>query len=709
MNATRKLIPLVLFPALFSAEINLAQAADLSLDRAIWRNKLDLLVLKGQGVPGAIVDAYVSGTITPFARTSVNSKGYWKMKLTDPDYVPCAVRVESGPQFDQRNVYRAPADCVTDENIGDITEDPVEDPTPANNAPVISGSPSTQVAEGEAYSFRPSASDADGDNLTFSIVNRPSWASFNSSTGQLSGTPDMDDAGTTSDIRISVSDGTATASLSAFSITVTNANQAPTISGTPATSVAEGGNYRFAPSANDADGDNLTFSIANRPSWATFNTSTGVLSGTPSMNDAGTTSNIRISVSDGNATASLSAFSITVNNTNQAPTISGTPATSLEEGSAYSFTPSASDPDGDALSFSVANLPSWASFNSSTGQLSGTPDSNAAGVYSNIVISVSDGNAQASLSPFAITVADAADEEGGTFRFASSTYDVEEGSTVTLTVTRSNGSGAATVNFGTYGVEARHTQDYTGYVWTELNFLNGETSKTIRINTLTDTVDENAETFEVHLDSPSTGYTLNSPSVSVVTINDVAAENSAPVITGTPDESVLVGDGYAFTPTASDDDDDTLNFSITNLPSWASFNSTTGTLSGTPTEGDEGTYDNIVISVSDGTDSASLSPLTLVVEVAQATPDTGSVTLNWVAPTTRTDGSALALSDISGYRLYMGTSANSLSPVVDLDDSSASRHVMDNLETGTYYFAITAFDTAGNESDLSNVVTKETM
>ncbi|MCG8021109.1 MAG: putative Ig domain-containing protein, partial [Candidatus Thiodiazotropha weberae] len=474
----------------------------------------------------------------------------------------------------------------------------------------------------QAYSFRPSANDADGDSLSFSIANRPTWASFSSSTGQLSGTPDMDDAGTTSNIRISVSDGTDTISLNAFSITVTDTNRAPTISGSPATSVAEGRSYSFAPSANDADGDSLSFSIANRPSWASFNTSTGVLTGTPGMDDAGTTSNIRISVSDGSATASLSAFSISVSDTNRAPTISGTPATSLDEGSAYSFTPNASDPDGDDLSFSVSNLPNWASFQSSTGRISGTPDSNSAGNYSNIVITVSDGSAQASLAPFAITVADVA-EEGGTFRFASSGYDVEEGSTVTLTVTRNNGTGAATVNYGTYGIEARNLQDYTGYVWTALNFLDGETSKTIRINTMSDTTDEGSETFEVHLNEPSEGYSLNDPSVSIVTIHDVEAPNNAPVISGTPDQTVLVGDGYVFTPTASDDDNDTLTFSITNLPSWASFNSSNGTLSGSPAEADEGSYSNIVISVSDGTDSASLMP---------ANPGSGSLpdhTYHW--------------------------------------------------------------------------------
>ncbi|MEW8352000.1 MAG: putative Ig domain-containing protein, partial [Candidatus Thiodiazotropha taylori] len=457
-----------------------------------------------------------------------------------------------------------------------------------------------------------------------------------------------------------------------------------------------------------ADGDSLSFSIANRPSWASFNTSTGVLSGAPGMDDAGTTSSIRISVSDGSATASLSAFDITVSNTNRAPTISGAPATSLDEGSAYSFTPTASDPDGDTLSFSVSNLPSWASFNSNTGQLSGTPDSNSAGSYSNIVITVSDGSEHASLAPFAITVADVV-EEGGIFQFVSDSYDVEEGNNVTLTVTRTNSTGAATVNFGTRGIEARYTEDYHGYMWTPLNFSDGESSKVISIAIMSDSIYEGDETFRVILDAPSDGYTLGSPSSTIVTIYDVAPANTAPIISGNPDQSVLVGDGYVFTPTASDADNDSLTFSITNLPSWASFNSSNGTLSGVPSEADEGSYNNIVISVSDGTDTASLSPLTLVVEASETTPTTGSVSLSWVAPASRTDGSPLIMSEISGYRLYMGTSTSNLSPVVDVDDCTISNHVIENLETGTYYFAITAYDLAGNESDLSNVVAKDTM
>src|SRR5213076_2167295 len=177
--------------------------------------------------------------------------------------------------------------------------------------------------------------------------------------------------GTSASIAISVSDGQSTASLPAFSIVVTQPNRPPTISGTPATTATTGVAYSFTPTASDPDGDTLTYSITNRPAWATFSTTTGQLQGTPTA--AGTFASISISVSDGKASASLASFSIVVTQPNRAPTISGTPATTATTGTAYSFTPTASDPDGDTLTFSIANMPPWATFSAATGQLQGTP------------------------------------------------------------------------------------------------------------------------------------------------------------------------------------------------------------------------------------------------------------------------------------------------------------------------------------------------
>jgi hypothetical protein len=93
----------------------------------------------------------------------------------------------------------------------------------------------------------------------------------------------------------------------------------PSISGTPAIVATANANYRFAPVVQDASG--LSFSIANLPKWASFNASTGVLTGTPTGADLGPSGTIVISVSDGVDTVSLPGFAITV----QPPADAGLP------------------------------------------------------------------------------------------------------------------------------------------------------------------------------------------------------------------------------------------------------------------------------------------------------------------------------------------------------------------------------------------------
>ena len=273
----------------------------------------------------------------------------------------------------------------------------------ANSPPSISGTPRDSVIVGNGYGFTPKASDPDGQTLTFRIANKPGWATFSTSSGRLSGAPKAANAGTYSNIVISVSDGIATRSLPAFSIKVVP-NSAPVISGTPGSTATVGAIYAFTPKASDANGQTLTFRIANKPGWATFSTSTGRLGGAPKSTHIGTYSGIVISVSDGIATRSLPTFSIKVV-ANSAPVISGTPGSTATVGATYAFTPKASDANGQTLTFRIANKPGWATFSTSTGRLSGTPKSTHIGTYSGIVISVSDGIATRSLPTFSIKVA----------------------------------------------------------------------------------------------------------------------------------------------------------------------------------------------------------------------------------------------------------------------------------------------------------------
>jgi hypothetical protein len=368
-----------------------------------------------------------------------------------------------------------------------------------------------------------------------------------------------------------------------FSNTCQASQATPTISGSPSTRTTEGMAYSFTPSASDANCDPLTFSIDGKPAWASFDASTGRLSGTPPGGTAGLYPYIVISVSDGYGATLLPAFSISVAPNSQ-PTISGAPATRVESGKSYSFAPSASDPDGQKLSFGISNKPSWATFSASTGQLAGTPSSSQVGITSNVTISVSDGMAVTTLAPFSI---------------------------------------------------------------------------------------------------------------------EVLAVNNPPSISGTPSTSAKVGSGYSFRPAANDPDGQALSFSISNRPAWATFDTGTGQLAGTPPAGSSGTYSNVVISVSDGQLTASLPAFSVTV---QEPTTTGSATLSWQPPTSRTDGSTLT--NLAGYRIHYGTSPGEFTQKITISNAGITSAVIEGLAPGTWYFAATAYDTSGVESDYSNVGSK---
>jgi hypothetical protein len=475
--------------------------------------------------------------------------------------------------------------------------DDEDSPGTANLPPIIAGSPPTALAAGTPYSFTPTAADPDGDSLSFSADNLPAWATLNPSTGALTGTPSEANVGMTDMITIEVSDSKASTQLPAFRIEVSStattpppANRAPTIAGTPATAAVVGQAYNFSPVGDDADDDNLTYTIENRPSWLTFTSATGALSGTPTSANIGTTSNIRITVSDGVATASLPAFNLQVSAApttppaNRPPTITGTPATSVTAGTGYNFLPVGSDPDGNTLRYSIQNQPSWASFSTTTGRLSGTPAAGNVGTSARITISVTDGTATVSLPSF-----------------------------------------------------------------------------TIQVN---------------------------------------AAANRPPTISGTPLLSTLVGALFNFQPSATDPDGNTLTFSIQNRPSWATFNTATGRLSGTPGLLDILNFTNITISVSDGTATVSLPSFNLAVVALS----NGTATVSWTPPTANTDGSTLT--DLAGYRIVYGRSADELDQSAPVANPGLTSYTIEGLSTGTWYFAVIVVNAQGVESGLSNIATK---
>ncbi len=624
---------------------------------------------------------------------------------------------------------------------------------PHSGALEISGTPLDHVVAGHGYSFVPAAVGAPGATLTFTIVNAPDWTSFDSSTGQLRGTPPSASIGIFANIEISVSDGQTTATLPAFSITVL----APlTISGTPAAHVAVGSPYVFVPSTNADRGTALTFSIHNKPAWASFNAATGELSGTPAQ--TGTYAGILIEVTDGVQSSALPTFSIAVSGQGQggnAPTISGYPAPGVVAGSPYSFTPTASDPGGHPLRFSIENKPSWASFSAASGTLSGTPGAGNAGTYANIVITVSNGTQSAGLAPFAIKVdvplkisgsAPTGVIAGQHYSFQPTT-NAPQGSGIVFSIqnrpTWASFSGTtgmvsgtpAASQTGTYsrivisvsdGLQTVALAPFSITVQTSLS-ISGTPATSVSVGSpysfTPSASGASGATLKFSIqDKPSwasfnaaNGALTGAPGVAnvgtysniVISVSDGSqsvALNPFSIqvvkgvtISGTPLTSVNAGSAYGFTPSASGPSGSALTFSIQNKPSWASFSTANGALSGTPGAANVGTYTNIVISVSSGASSASLPAFTISVNEVS----TGTAALSWT-PVTRTTNGA-TLKNLAGYRVHYGRSANAMTTVVTLSNPSLTNYIVDNLSSGTWYFGITAYTSNGYESHLSNV------
>jgi hypothetical protein len=135
------------------------------------------------------------------------------------------------------------------------TDTPTDTPTIVDTTAAIqiSGSPSTSINEESAYSFTPAIDSAATGSAVFSIVNKPAWASFNSTTGALTGTPDDAHIGTTSNITITATDDVGSSSIGPFSIAVNAINDAPVLADQTKSDLAFSSNVNFSLSATDID------------------------------------------------------------------------------------------------------------------------------------------------------------------------------------------------------------------------------------------------------------------------------------------------------------------------------------------------------------------------------------------------------------------------------------------------------------------------
>ncbi|RJE73577.1 hypothetical protein BGP78_18330 [Pseudoalteromonas sp. MSK9-3] len=272
--------------------------------------------------------------------------------------------------------------------------------TAVNDAPNAQNVSATTEEE-TSVSMTLNGSDIDGDNVSFIITNQPSNGTATLSGGQVNYTPNDDFTGTDS-FGYQANDGSLTSQTAVADIQVNNVNDAPNIAGTPATTVRQGNTYTFTPSVTDIDSTQFSYTIANKPTWANFDSTTGTLSGTPARGDVGISNNIVITVSDQELTASLPAFAIEVSFTNTPPRAQAQ-TISVQEDGTTSFIPTINDIDGDTLSIEIVTQPNAGTASVQGNILTYTPNTNYHGADALTYI-VDDGTEQSSETRIAINV-----------------------------------------------------------------------------------------------------------------------------------------------------------------------------------------------------------------------------------------------------------------------------------------------------------------
>ncbi|MCC2607361.1 Ig-like domain-containing protein [Planctobacterium marinum] len=316
----------------------------------------------------------------------------------------------------------------------------------------------------------------------------------------------------------------------------------------------------------------------------------------PDENDNGQLP-IEISLSE-IGSAVTAAGKLEIEAVNDAPTISGSPVTSILEGEDYLFIPISTDVDSTDLVFSVSNLPYWAQLNSETGAISGLTDNNDAGIYSDIILTVSDGEYSATLPAFSIEVRDLNSPPVislGESHFVSLNEDSQ--SVVSLSAIDEDGD--------------RRDWSISSPAINGVAILSG-TGRPSLIYT------PDADYFGT--DSVTVVVTDGKDSDSVIIDYNVVSVNDAPVISGSPIAEIQVSESYQFTALAEDIDSTNLTFYGQNIPGWLSLNTSTGLLSGVASEADIGRYLNIVIGVSDGVLNNTLPAFNIDVTRANAQP-----------------------------------------------------------------------------------------
>lgn len=182
-------------------------------------------------------------------------------------------------------------------------------------------------------------------------------------------------------------------------------------------------------------------------------------------------------------------------------------------------------------------------------------------------------------------------------------------------------------------------------------------------------------------------------------ISGAPTASSTVAIGGPNADAAVANQHYQYVPEVGDFAGADVVFSVENKPAWATFDSGTGMLTGTPASADVGSRSTVRIVAVAGSKRATVEFQLQVVASAD-----GVASIALAAPLTRTDGSALQ--NLAGYRIYYGKTRARLDQFVDVKDRAATNAIVSQLTPGTWYFAATAYDANGLESDPTDLQQK---
>ncbi len=367
-------------------------------------------------------------------------------------------------------------------------------------------------------------------------------------------------------------------------------NDPPAFTSNPTGPAVVGVAYQYQVVASDDDGDPITYSLVTFPSGMSINSTTGLLTWTPTVAQLGSQS-VSIKADDGRGAQTTQSFSLSVVAPNTPPTITSTPTGPAQVGSPYQYQVVAHDPDGDPIRFSLTTAPQGMVIDPNSGLLTWTPTAAQVG-SPEVVIAASDGRGGIGTQTFnlltevtttnhppAITSTPPGPAVAGSPYQYQVVANDPDGDPITFALTSPPAGMAIDTNSGLL-------------TWTPTTAQEG--SQPVAIVASDGRGGTYTQTFNLTVDAPA------------------SAPNDPPVFSSQPTGPAIVGSPYQYKAVASDDDGDPIQYALTTSPSGMIIDPNSGLLTWTPVASNLGPQ-QVVITASDGRGATATQTFTLTV------------------------------------------------------------------------------------------------